>query len=456
MKGDFTRDTFDLTKHFSRVLQQQGRVQVDADANEQTAILLHYIRTLAADLIGPFAGPAGPDYGFEISIIPKDDKSFNIGKGRYYVDGILCENETVASYAKQKNFPFPEELLPNKDYLVYLDVWERHVTTLEDDDIREKALGGPDTATRAQVVWQVKVWYENGGLKAPSELNPNDIINAWSQWVHLWQPNTIGCLKAGIKPLDLPNDACHIAPDAKYRGLENQLYRVEIHSPGKDKSATFKWSRDNGSVATRIVEGSFAETSCLVESSRGFEPGNWLEFTNDGQELRGEPGTLVQLNTLENDVLSLKSEPKQQGTPNTNEKWPTKVRRWDHVATKTTHLAKDNAVPITEGTADKDWIALEDGLQIQFQPGATRYRTGDYWLIPARVATGDIEWPFQLDEKTGLPAKDGSGRLIRDHKPPNGIRHHYAPLAILNLSGDGNLTPIIITFSPVTLHQGLS
>ena len=40
MKGDFTRDTFDAAKHFSRVLMQQGQVQLDADWNEQTSILL--------------------------------------------------------------------------------------------------------------------------------------------------------------------------------------------------------------------------------------------------------------------------------------------------------------------------------------------------------------------------------------------------------------------------------
>ena len=51
MKGDFTRDTFTPGKHFSRVLAQQGRVTVDADSNEQAAILLHYLRTLTRDLI---------------------------------------------------------------------------------------------------------------------------------------------------------------------------------------------------------------------------------------------------------------------------------------------------------------------------------------------------------------------------------------------------------------------
>ena len=41
MQGDFTRDTFDVRHHYTRVLMQQGRVQLDADWNEQTAIRTH-------------------------------------------------------------------------------------------------------------------------------------------------------------------------------------------------------------------------------------------------------------------------------------------------------------------------------------------------------------------------------------------------------------------------------
>src|SRR5665213_1393102 len=41
MKGDFTRDTFEPgPAEFYRVMIQQGRVQLDADWNEQIAILL--------------------------------------------------------------------------------------------------------------------------------------------------------------------------------------------------------------------------------------------------------------------------------------------------------------------------------------------------------------------------------------------------------------------------------
>ena len=51
---------------------------------------------------------------------------------------------------------------------------------------------------------------------------------------------------------------------------------------------------------------------------------------------------------------------------------------------------------------------------MRFVPGRS-YRTGDYWLIPARTRTGEIEWPRD----------EGRPECLR----PNGIVHHYAPLA---------------------------
>ena len=57
MKADLTRESFNPLKHFSRVLMQQGRVQLDADWNEQADILLRYLRQLGTDIIGPHGGP---------------------------------------------------------------------------------------------------------------------------------------------------------------------------------------------------------------------------------------------------------------------------------------------------------------------------------------------------------------------------------------------------------------
>jgi hypothetical protein len=93
MKADLTRDTFHPLKHYARVLTQQGRVQLDADMNEQAAILLRYLQTLAADLIGPAGGPQnlplGTTPGFAITALtaalPPSPPDFQIGVGNYYV-----------------------------------------------------------------------------------------------------------------------------------------------------------------------------------------------------------------------------------------------------------------------------------------------------------------------------------------------------------------------------------
>lgn len=421
MRGDFSRDTFDARKHFSRVLQQQGRVHLDADWNEQSAILLHYLRTLAADLIGPFAGPAGTGLGFAIGDV--DEGTFAVGRGRYYVDGILCENDDPGvRYDAQAHWPTPPPLERGGDRLVYLDVWERHITAVEDDDIREKALGGPDTATRSQVVWQVKLDELPESIGTPAAVRRN-----WSTLVPRWQPPRAGCLRARVEQPEGSGDPCLTAPDARYRGAENQLYRIEVHRGGRAGEATFKWSRNNGAICTRV---SGAGTELIAESTDGLAPGSWIELTNDAQELRGRAGTLVRLLRVDADRLTLETNVATPEDVAADEEWPTRARAWDHRQAGRTALV-DGAIPISESAEETGWITVEHGIQIQFLPAAADvephvYRTGDYWLIPARVATGAIEWPVQDGDRTRPVPRS-----------PHGIRHHYAPLAILRQDGEG-------------------
>lgn len=436
MKGDFSRDTFNKGKHFSRVLLQQGRVLLDADHNEQTEILLHYLRTLAADLIGPFAGPQN-QCGFAISTDPSDFKAvgfdavpgdFLIGPGRYYVDGVLCENESWTTLTRQPSLPNekPLQLGDGIDRaLVYLDVWERHVSALEDDSIREPALGGPDTATRSQVVWQVKV--------QPIDENPyltcSGIRAQWAQWIDTWQPAPPGLLKARLAPQSAEPDPCIVPPESKYRGLENHLYRVEIHDgifkeEGEARTATFKWSRDNGSVAMLIL--SMEGKEIVVQCSTNFAAGQWVEISDASRDLRGQPGDFFQIVKVEGDTLSLNASP----TPGD----ALTLRHWDQ--RQTTQVKLEDGVIALPTTGDQ-WITLENGVQVSFDP-STKYRSGDYWLVPART-TGAIEWPVQRGAAGGV-LLDESGNPVPLALPPHGIHHHYAPLAILQrTNGTWNL-----------------
>jgi Family of unknown function (DUF6519) len=314
LKADLSRDTFEQTRHYLRVLSQQGRVYVDADTNEQTSILLHHLHTVSRDVIGPHGGPED-DLGFTLTL---EDGELLVAPGRYYVDGILCEVEpppapdevaapNAISYYEQPDYPVDrDDDLPRATFLAYLDVWERHVTAIDDGHIREVALGGPDTATRSQIVWQVKIADELSGrplnFKTRAQLEKN-----WSKFVTTFRPES-GSLAAGTgDPVD-ETDPCITPPAAGFRGPENQLYRVEIVTPGTaDDDATFVWSRENGSVLSGWDQEGNRLT--LADPGRdrklGFEPGHWVELTDDVHELTGVPGTFARVTRVEAGALTV-------------------------------------------------------------------------------------------------------------------------------------------------------
>jgi hypothetical protein len=462
MKGDFTRDTFHPLKNFSRVLMQQGRVQLDADWNEQASILLYHLRTLAADILGPHAGPE-EELGFDLITktqtifkngtakreatvwenIETDDarrkylieraengSDFVIGTGRYYVDGLLAENHRPILYSEQAGYPLPDEPTVSEKDNVVLDVWERHITHVQDDQIREVALGGADTCTRAQVVWQVKALLYD----AKTTFDCDSLVDNLRR-------TKLPKLRARARH-DTPSpEQCSVSPESKYRGLENHLYRVEVHevdvavkAKGKGKTknppttATFKWSRDNGSVVFPIV--SLAGDTAIVttlgsDQCSQLKPGDWVEVCDDELALREQSGALAQVERVDRDELEITLKwPDGVEDPPSYAEGDTRnhplLRRWDHVGNLTEY---HGALPIVERTeADDDrWIPLEDGVEIWFVGGGP-YWPGDYWLIPARVATGDVEWPQELDDD-GAPKADAPAAL-----PPHGPKHHYAPL----------------------------
>ena len=69
-------------------------------------------------------------------------------------------------------------------------------------------------------------------------------------------------------------------------------------------------------------------------------------------------------------------------------------------------------------------------------PPINQYLTGDYWLIPARTATGDVEWP-KVIAADGTPETDEQGDILPVALPPQGITHYYAPLAVVTVDANG-------------------
>jgi len=433
MNGDFSRLTFDPAKHYSSVLLQQGRVQLDADANEQAALGLYHLRAAIADIIGPHGGPAGDSF----KITPRAGTAKQpvadllIGRGHYYVDGILCENDADdTSYLHQPDlFPDQEDrpLPATVPFLVYLRVFERLVTAVEDPAIREVALrdNGPDTAARSQVVWQVLTSTTIPGTttKIDANTSADSVRKAWTTRLE-----KAAKLKArGKQPSPQDDDPCITSPAARYRGAENQLYRVQVHTGGTAGTATFKWSRDNGSAVFPILDSDSAEVTVTTlgrDTLLGLAVGDWVEIVDDRYPLLSKPEPLRRVKRIDPLDLLVELETAPSAATGRDPSLHPFLRRWDQrepePASSGPALAQDNALTIVEKDVADRFIDLEDGVQIQFQTGGT-YLRDDYWLIPARTATGDIEWP----QIAAAPAE----RL------PDGVTEHLAPLALVK---DGN------------------
>ena len=72
MQGDFSRLTFDPRRHYRGVRMQQGRVQLDADWNEQIDILNYFFETQLKDMLGS-SGASQVTAGFKIVIENSSD-----------------------------------------------------------------------------------------------------------------------------------------------------------------------------------------------------------------------------------------------------------------------------------------------------------------------------------------------------------------------------------------------
>ncbi|MFI6879957.1 DUF6519 domain-containing protein [Streptomyces sp. NPDC050400] len=485
MHADLSRATFRPARHYAAVIAQQGRVQLDADANEQAAIQLHQARATAVDLIGQHGGPlgAGGDTGFRIQYhgATPDLDTLEIHGGHYYVDGILCDatrptagdavpDEAAAAadddseadsgtagpapaafwdYWDQpdgyRDKEKPGDRLPTDyPFVVYLDVWERAVTAAEDPALREVALGAamPDTAARRKVVWQVlPLAYATLGIEGAVP-PPDDVRRAFERWAAKESAPKARLAVRSERPDHADEDPCLVRPDAAYRGPENQLYRIEIHAggaagtAGEPGDATFKWSRENGSVVFPVdeVDGTWIQLATLGQDAKlDLDVGDHVELVDTAYASRLEPLPLLRVEELDlpGRRVRLSAEPDRH-VGRRAELHPY-LRRWDHRAAPKqrgrTAALRGGAVRVEEG----GWLPLEDGVEVYFEKGGT-YRTGDYWTVAARTATGDVDWPVNAARKPLLCH-------------PAGIVHHYAPLALVK--GEGSPVDLRLGFSPL-------
>lgn len=436
---------------FAGVELKQGGVLIDADVNELTGIVDRRLRALASDILGRARVSSTTADAFKLSV---SGATLNIGKGRLYVDGLLAENHGAETtdkskflldplladpqfndaigYAAQSYLPLPPALPTAGRHLVYLDVWNREVTHLEAPDLVEPAVGVEATG-RIQTVWQVRAHAPDSGT-ATTCATPDINVPGWSELI---APST-GRLTVGEHEVAPVDDPCELPPTGGYRGLENQLYRVEIHAGGAPGTATFKWSRDNASVGGRVA--SIVSATVLELESLGrddvlsFKTGDWVEITDDAREFSQAPGEMrkITVDTATRRITFTGALPATLlPSPNNfpNAPFPKfrnmRVRRWDQGGKVFRTNGNNPPLEVPDPALANGVITvplftvtllLEHGITVNFASttGAKGFRPGDYWVFAARTSDASVE------------------KLI--HAAPRGVHHHYARLGIWDVA----------------------
>jgi DNA-binding beta-propeller fold protein YncE len=353
------------------------------------------------------------------------------GAGRFYGDGLAAVKERHETYFGQADLPEADPAplaAPAADTtrvdLAYLDLWERPVTYLEDPEVREIALEGPDTCTRTRLVAQVRVLPGAAVAIGIAPVRPDAALAALPQL----GGGTLTTKDLPAAALDPCADPCEPEVVGTFVGAENRLVRVQVWSAGDvgaagaAGTATLVWSQENGAVATPLLDdaalGSF---TAVVEDPSPFAAGDLVELADDLADLITGPyttrtqtrGELRRITGIDLQARTVSWEDAAAPDPALHAALPrayrvarrAKIRRWDAL------------IPATPGD-----IVLTDGIVIEL--GGAGMLPGDYWSFTTRVADRSVE------------------RLIE--APPRGVRHRYFPLAAITRANVGGAQSVVV------------
>lgn len=451
MTADISRYSLRPKQKFTGVVQQQGRLPLDADANEASDLADLMLRNTVADVI---CAKGSPDDGFRIAdpaVAQNNGLNLSIAAGSFYLGGARCVTDD-ATYREQRDWlTFPLDnagpALPaagsNRTDLVWLSAWEQVVTATEDSELLEQALGGPDTTARRRLMCRVQVL----------EDVPNNCADAVDQLVaerfaggrlddERCSIASDALLTIGFTQLEPLEDLCRPSAQAGFLGARNETFRIQVSTPGR-----FVWGRDNAAPLYRVqvANDDSGNPRRLVFLNQPRDEFGWplagmtVELLRwgallDNHEKAAEPnGLLLRVETgydpADEAILVAADVPNAwrqwlaalPPDPTLNPRDDANVNRFFFLRVWTGSVdgnAVDhdmdvgNAVPLGE-----------TGMTATFSDNGL---AGDYWIVSARPNTPTTVTPWSLLEGAS-PA--GPLRLI-------------APLALLPWTGPAPGTPI--------------
>ncbi len=441
MKTEISRDSHQPKKRYSGVYQQQGRMLTDADWNELVEILKERLNDALKDVVGNKAWSMGGTPRHRALRVKKESKKdpLTIQPGHVYIDGVAAQvsGDKDIAYGKQLDFPSPPGLpraqsltrAPSlaDNYIIYADVWERTVTHMMDERLRDKGLHGADTCTRKQTMAQVK-WcpYDSVNLanNDPEQSAKNPAKGDAKLSLKLHQKT--------IEPD--PCDPCAAQLDVESK-TGNYLFRVEVHDVKGDADApaeiTLKWSSENGAEQFEALPKKEKMPAGFISDKWVYEFFDMTSEKHLGVHFGESPWQPARVMLKEiKEPSSPYAVPKIPGSRETQ----TFVRRWDgyctlNLSSKTSLTGGMDRGIVLSTRKDSNapgYVKIDTSLHINLSSinlgmvlDGKKFVAGDYWLADVR----------EVEHK--------AGSVLIGNKAPQGIEHHYLTLA--EVKADGTL-----------------
>jgi len=383
MIGDYTKVPLRPAERWTGARMQQGRVLLDHEWNLNIDAAALGAQAALAAVIGPSGVPRGSS-AFEVAIAGED---LLVRAGRIWVDGLMAVAPADFTYGSQPGIqPLPTGAGRGKA-LVYLDAFVEHVQPAEDAALIEPALAPVDAAARTRVGYRVRI----------HRTTATSCRAAWKELALVAGSSgraTVDRVVDTTTP-DLcapPADDLSLLPDG--------LLRIEVLDSGTHNTARFVWSYENGSAVLPVVapvagqDVTVAASPALRFATGDLVELSWLVRRAD----RANHGALYTVGPVTSVPAGDRLRLDRAVTAPPAGATGVAVRRWHGQA-----VGAATALPLT----------LSGLAPIEFTAAPGDYRAGDWWGVRLRDAGQGVE------ELSGAE--------------PDGTRHGFAPLALVDL-----------------------
>jgi hypothetical protein len=402
MVSDRARGTFDETRQYRRVVQQQGRVVLEADSNEAQQIVVENIRRNLIDLVGPLGVPRDPisgarGAGYRIHTLNPKTRDFHIGVGSIYVGGwSVTQSDGSLTFRQQSDWidraPPSSRSVQGAKEIIYLRLREQEVSAVEDPTLLEPALGGPDTAQRIRLLRRV----ERAAMETPilhhvDWGSPGVVLGADHTTLNRTARLSVGFdLIAG-----------------GYLGAENQMIRVQGAAPANAHpgiATQLVWAWDNASALYRIEIpdpkdlGTLRLLSTPVDVKHQPKVGQYVEVLMAAAEL--EAGAFVAATYGILQQITKPYDPQAQ-TLGIATALPSAYAKASLLFVRVWENSIDAAKATGVGAELVDSTGAATGLLVTLQDSVDKtiaVAPGDYWSFAVRPSTPNAVYPARYLE----------------------------------------------------------